>query len=329
MAETPKPTDITKKPTDHTWHDQQAKLLKNWAEVASSYRWMHYQAYMTYKRKNLHFMIPLIIMSTVTGTANFAQNTFPEFIRPNVPQIIGAINLISAIMTTIYQFLKISEFMESHRISAVNYGKLARSITVELNLPVKDRETGGAECVKTVRTEIDRLIEQSPTIPKHVLVYYESKFSNKGLAEPEIIVINKVDIYRDVENKVATNVAQASMKLKELKRNRFQNMVDSIKANVVSLSPKKQSMPQPPSTRENLMSELELITSSRLVSSLKRPKNITFTDPVQIQEVVETHPAVIEFTQSIPDTETEHMAEVIQTADQVPVVINENGENNV
>jgi hypothetical protein len=195
-----------------------------------------------------------------------------------------------------------------------------------LNLPVKDRETRGAECVKTVRTEIDRLIEQSPPIPKHVLVYYESKFSNKGLAEPEIIVINKVDIYRDVENKVATKVAHASMKLKELKRNRFQNMVDSIKANVVSLSPKKQNTPPPPSTRENLMSELESITSSRLVSSLKRPKNITFTDPVQIQEV-ETHPAVIEFTQSIPDTETEHMAEVIQTADQVQVVINENGEN--
>ena len=62
-----------KKPEPKEWHQQQAKLLKNWAEVASSYRWMHNQAYMIYKKKNLYFMLPLIIMSTVAGTANFAQ----------------------------------------------------------------------------------------------------------------------------------------------------------------------------------------------------------------------------------------------------------------
>ena len=203
------------------WHPQQSKLLKNWAEVASSYRWMHNQAYMIYKKKNLNFMIPLIIMSTVTGTANFAQSTFPEGIRPYVPQIIGAINLISAIMTTIYQFLKISEFMESHRISSINYGKLARTITVELSLPVKDRNSGGAECVKVSRTEIDRLIEQSPAIPKKILFAYESLFSGKGLSEPEIIVINQVDIYEDIENKTATTVAEAGAKLKGLLKKPF------------------------------------------------------------------------------------------------------------
>jgi hypothetical protein len=210
--------DITKKEIkkNNEWHPQQAKLLKSWAEVASSYRWMHNQAYMIYKKKNLHFMLPLIIMSTVAGTANFAQSTFPNGIRPYVPQIIGAINLISAIMTTIYQFLKISEFMESHRISSINYGKLARTLTVELNLPVKDRNSGGAECVKVSRTEIDRLIEQSPAIPKNVLLSYESKFAGRGLSEPEIIVINQVDIYEDIENKTANTVAEAGIKLKGL-----------------------------------------------------------------------------------------------------------------
>jgi hypothetical protein len=210
--------DTTKKEVkkNNEWHPQQAKLLKSWAEVASSYRWMHNQAYMIYKKKNLHFMLPLIIMSTVAGTANFAQSTFPNGIRPYVPQIIGAINLISAIMTTIYQFLKISEFMESHRISSINYGKLARTLTVELNLPVKDRNSGGAECVKVSRTEIDRLIEQSPAIPKNVLLSYESKFAGRGLSEPEIIVINQVDIYEDIENKTANTVAEAGIKLKGL-----------------------------------------------------------------------------------------------------------------
>jgi len=119
-------------------------------------------------------------------------------------------------MTTIYQFLKISEFMESHRISSISYGKLARNLTVELNLPVKDRGSGGAECIKISRTEIDRLIEQSPAIPKKVLMMYEQKFAGQGLSEPEIVIINKVGIYTDQENKTAMTVAEAGMKLKAL-----------------------------------------------------------------------------------------------------------------
>jgi hypothetical protein len=248
-----------KKPEDRTWHPQQAKLLKGWAEIASSYRWMHNQAYMIYKRKNLFFMIPLIVMSTLTGTANFAQNSFPAIIRPNIPQIIGAINLISAIMTTIYNFLKISEFMESHRISSINYGKLARNITVELNLPVKDRTTGGADCVKTSRMEIDRLIEQSPAIPKHVLGNYESLFSGKGLSEPEIVVINKVDVYEDLDNKMATTIAEAGMKLKNALNIKKKTALTNLFKGNTSESSKKL-------VKERINDELEELGTSKLVS---------------------------------------------------------------
>ena len=260
----PDKNDVPKE--DHSWHDQQAKMLKEWAEVSSSYRWMHNQAYMLYKSKNLNFMIPLIIMSTVTGTANFAQNTFPAIIRPNVPQIIGAINLVSAIMTTIYQFLKISEFMESHRISSINYGKLARTITVELNLPVKDRSSGGAECVKLCRTEIDRLIEQSPCIPRRILIDYHNKFGDKGLTEPEIVVINRVDIYKDQEYKVSSTVAEAGLKLK--------NILDNKKRNVFNLFNKNSCESPVSKKKENLNNELEIISKSKIVSSINNLKNL-------------------------------------------------------
>ena len=249
-AQDNKQTDKVKKPFE--WHPQQAKLLKGWGEVASSYRWMHNQAYMIYKKKNLRFMLPLIIMSTVAGTANFAQSTFPETVRPYVPQIIGAMNLVSAIMTTIYQFLKISEFMESHRISSINYGKLARTITVELNLPIKDRNSGGAECVKVSRTEIDRLIEQSPVIPKSVLLNYELQFAGRGLSEPEIVVINPVDIYEDIENKTAVTVAEAGLKMKQLIKKPFL-------VNNASTSPTVRK-------KEQISNELNSLKSNRFVT---------------------------------------------------------------
>jgi lysophospholipase L1-like esterase len=51
MSDTKPPEPVKKEPKD--WHPQQAKLLKSWAEIASSYRWMHNQAYMIYKKKNV------------------------------------------------------------------------------------------------------------------------------------------------------------------------------------------------------------------------------------------------------------------------------------
>jgi hypothetical protein len=197
------------------WNDQEEKILQNWAEIAGSYRWLHNQAHIIYRKKNFNFMIPLIVMSTLTGTANFAQSTFPESIRSNVPQIIGTINLIAAIMTTIYQFLKISEYMESHRIISINYGKFSRNIAVELSLPIKNRSVGGIDLIKTSRNEIDRLIEQSPAIPEKVLLNYKKLFSGSGLAEPEIIHINKIDIYQDTEEKVSTIISDAGVKFKK------------------------------------------------------------------------------------------------------------------
>jgi len=205
-------SDVSKKPLE--WNNQQEKLLKNWGEIAASYRWLHNQTHNRYRKTNFYFMIPLIIMSTVTGTANFAQDTFPLVIRPNVPQIIGAINLISAILTTIYQFLKISEYMESHRIASINYGKFSRNITVELNLPVKNRSIAGNDLVKISRIDIDRLIEQSPPIPNKIITRYQKEFAGSGVAEPEIIHINKIDIFEDPINKVTNAIADAGVKFK-------------------------------------------------------------------------------------------------------------------
>lgn len=191
-------------PNKKEWNSSQEDLLRDWAEVAGSYRWLHYKAHMWFKRRNLRYMIPLIIMSTVTGTANFAQGTFPKSFN-YVPEIIGGINLIAAVLTTLYQFLKISELMESHRLTSINFGKFSRNLRVELTLPDKDRSSGGKDLIKLSRNEIDRLIEQSPTIPRHILASYEKRFEKLNLAKPEIVIINKVETYRNIQNRISRN----------------------------------------------------------------------------------------------------------------------------
>ena len=54
----------------HVWHAQQEKILKEWSEISSSYRFMHDRAHGKFHTQNLWFALPVIVLSTVTGTAN-------------------------------------------------------------------------------------------------------------------------------------------------------------------------------------------------------------------------------------------------------------------
>ena len=60
-------------------------------------------------------------MSTLTGTANFAQERVPVDIQPYYQVIVGWVNILAGIITTIQQFLKITEFNESHRVSSISW----------------------------------------------------------------------------------------------------------------------------------------------------------------------------------------------------------------
>ena len=204
------------------WHPQQEKILKAWGEAAACYRYMHYQAYCSYKKQSMKFTIPLIIVSTITGTANFAQETFPPSVQPYVPSAIGGLNLITAIATTIMQFLKINELMEGHRVASVQYGKVSRTIRLELTLPLSERTQNGTNMIENMRTEYDRLIEQSPNVPKPTLEAFEREFpDDNAFFKPEIMHIQPINPFKAIEeNKVITKLkdAMGGVAKRELKK---------------------------------------------------------------------------------------------------------------
>ena len=208
-----------KKPGLRVWHSQHEKILQRWGEQAACYRYMHYAAYTNFKRLNMRMTLPIIVISTVTGTANFAQDTFPLTWQEYVPAAIGALNLFAAILTTIMQFLKVQELMESHRVSSVHYGKLSRSIRLELTLPRVERAHDGSPFVEIMRGEYDRLIEQSPPVPSSVVGKFEMKFPQKkdtpdsAFSRPEILFVRPIEMFdNSVEKKKTDGVISAFRK---------------------------------------------------------------------------------------------------------------------
>ena len=129
------------------WKKEEEILLKHWADNAKCYQWMHNKSRQMYQRKNAMYTIPVIIISTITGTANFAQDRFSEKVREFVVITIGTLSLIAGIITTIYQFLKISEINEGHRVAMLSWGKFSRNLEAELSRHPLDR-TLASELIK-------------------------------------------------------------------------------------------------------------------------------------------------------------------------------------
>lgn len=158
------------------WTPEHEQIMIDWADKALCYKWLHHKAHREYRKKNTWFTIPVIIMSTLTGTANFAQDRIsPEYINL-ATMIIGTINLIAGILTTIQQFLKITELNESHRVSSIAWGKFYRNTKVEIS-KCPDERTPVVTLLKHSKEEYDRLIETSPTISNHIIQMFISTFS--------------------------------------------------------------------------------------------------------------------------------------------------------
>lgn len=180
--DTNRKNDVTFK--EHKWKSEHETILVEWADKAMCYRWLHGTAHQAYSSTHAWYTIPVIIMSTLTGTANFAQDRFPEDIRPMAQMGIGAVNIFAGILTTIAQFLKISELNEAHRVSSISWDKLYRNIKVELAKSRKERMHVG-HMLKMYKEEYDRLMETSPSINEKTITLFKEKFPARKIPENE------------------------------------------------------------------------------------------------------------------------------------------------
>ena len=188
--------DVNKNTNNDYWKDEHEKILVEWADKAMCYRWLHSKSNQRYSVFNTWFTIPVIIMSTLTGTANFAQDKFPEDQRTLVQVSIGSINILAGILTTIAQFLKISELNESHRVSTISWDKFYRNIKVELAKSRKDRVNVN-HMLKICKEEFDRLMETSPDIDQKIIELFQKTFYS---TKPETIKEIKHKKYESFEN---------------------------------------------------------------------------------------------------------------------------------
>lgn len=264
------------------WTEKHVDILVEWGDKAMCYRWLHSRNTDRYRLLNTWFTIPVIIMSTLTGTANFAQEQVPIDLRNYYSMIVGSINILAGIITTIQNFLKISQLNESHRVASIAWDKFYRRIKLEL-AKAPDERTDIEIFLKNCSEEYDRLTETSPDIDRVILKEFKDTFEGKKSISQSIKDKLNSKLQIDQQGQIIA-VTERQKNFKDVKKPAIYDYLESVKTSVYK-APEIHPPPviisyvssTPPVDNEILKESKKLIsdaTSSRLSEVVKRKKNL-------------------------------------------------------
>jgi hypothetical protein len=224
-----------KKKFQNGWTKEVEHLMAEWADKALGYRWMHERTERIFYSKDLSFMFPVIILSTVTGAASFALDSVvqdPEY-KKYAQLGIGGLSILTGIISTIANRLGYGGRSEAHKSAGVLWGKFQRLIAIELSLHPDER----SDCMyflKTCRTELDRLIEQSPTIPDSVIAECRHEFAKyPKVKKPEIVGdISTTHVFVDSDARLKKLAQEAALTLAQRKGVLKQIVLDDLEPRI-------------------------------------------------------------------------------------------------
>ena len=229
--------DLEKSSNTIEWTPEHEQLLIEWGDKAMCYRWLHSKANAMFSTLNTWYTIPVIVISTLTGTANFAQERVPLNFQTYFVMIVGGFNILAGIITTIQQFLKITQLNEAHRVSSIAWDKFYRNIKVEIAKHPQERMEV-KQMVKLCKEEFDRLMETCPSIPEKIIQEFKIAFKEsetfKDVVKPEICdILISTNEFRNQwfndENKTKQIDNNLKMKkIKDIKQKKAQELNNTI-----------------------------------------------------------------------------------------------------
>lgn len=203
------------------WSKEQEILMAEWSDLAMCYRWLHDKSEKHFHSKTIWINLPVIILSTLGGTANFGiQSLFDDDSSKKYASFaIGGVSLVAGLLTTIGNYLRYPQLEESHRVASIAWGKFQRLIAVELALKPDDR-IDSLDFLKICRADLDRLIEQSPPIPQESIDMFTNLFGSiTDLKRPDICGdLKHTQVFESSEARLKQVATEAALLLRHKKK---------------------------------------------------------------------------------------------------------------
>ena len=252
------------------WDQPTENLLSSWADIATCYNWMHDISFRKFQKKNFRFSLPVIILSTLTGTLNLALQGYVPQAYINYAQAgIGSVNIFTGILTTLQNYFRYAENSESHKNASIGWSKLQRNISIELSYKIKSRKDADT-FVKVCRMEYDRLLEQSPIVPSNVIEIFKKDFirdHDSKLITPDVCgQLKHTEAYKEVlvENDSQTESIKVIPEIR-----------DTLLDRIINLEKNMGIMSQTKSMQQDTVKNINDYSSVELMDALDRKNSVS------------------------------------------------------
>jgi hypothetical protein len=148
------------------WDESIEAIFSELGDEAQINAFLHKKAAEYYTRQNIKYQLPIIVLSALSGSGNFISANFPDYANLIVLGI-GGVSIFTSIISSVAQFLKVSQLSESHRISYLSWEKFHSTIKFQLSRRKESRDNI-RDFLSLVIPEYQRLKEISADIPKHI-----------------------------------------------------------------------------------------------------------------------------------------------------------------
>jgi hypothetical protein len=188
-----------------SWNDSLEVLVAEEAERSAGLSWLHTECEKYFSVHTNCIALPVIILSTVNGFLSGSSQTI--FTNPQVSSIaLGVVSLFTGVLSTLGSYFAWAKRTEAHRISAIQYQKISKFLTIELSLPKAER-VAAKDILKITREQVERLMEISPAVPEFILIKYKLRFKDiTDVSHPEIVQgLKKVMINKYEEVHIPVN----------------------------------------------------------------------------------------------------------------------------
>ena len=173
------PTELNE---HQVWDESVENILSELGDEAQINAYLHKKANEYYTKQNIKYQLPIIIFSALSGTGNFISANFPDYAQIIILSV-GGLSICTSIISSVAQFLKVSQLSESHRMSYLSWEKFHSNIKFQLNKRRASRENL-KDFLSLIVPEYQRLKEISACIPKHICD--EVKHNKKNLKNMQI-----------------------------------------------------------------------------------------------------------------------------------------------
>lgn len=189
-----------------TWNHNLERLLAEEGEQSLGSAWLHTQCEELFSMSNNCIVIPVIVLSTLSGAASASSTAFFPGNMATGTLAIGAISILCGILNTINSYYGYAKRAEGHRIASINFNKMYRFIAIEMALPRIER-IRARDMLKIVREQTERLAETSPRIPSDVVATFKRQFPlamHSNIAMPDVTIGLKAIEVNSARNPINT-----------------------------------------------------------------------------------------------------------------------------